>query len=173
MERPAVAGAALRAIAREPPDIVVELSMRRDLVEAVSALQRHEIDLAFGNVAALAGSLPHELTAELVMTDTIAALVSAHSPLAEQYPRSTGATLVAEGVNLGLDAFVHHVAGDPGLIAPVHLAAGRPHGRPRPAAPPRPALPLVRRPADRQHPPIPAARPARPAGSARTSRTGS
>lgn len=140
---------AVRAIAREQPHIVVELSMRRDLSEAVGALQRHEIDLAFGNVSGLPRPLPSELTAEPVMTDTIAALVSARSPLAdrdqitpddlarhgiwwpmagsshelrvfvEEYARSIGATLVADGVNLGLDAAVRRVADDPALIVPV------------------------------------------------------
>ena len=37
----------------------------------------------------------------------------------EQYAQSIGATLVADGANLGLDALVHRVAGDPAVIAPV------------------------------------------------------
>jgi DNA-binding transcriptional LysR family regulator len=140
---------AVRAIAREQPDIVLELSMRRDLAEAVGALQRHEIDLGFGNIAGLARPLARELTAELVMTDTIAGLVSARGPLAErdqitpddlarhgiwwpmagsseelrayveEYARSVGAPLVADGANLGLEAAVERVAADPTLIAPV------------------------------------------------------
>jgi DNA-binding transcriptional LysR family regulator len=140
---------AVRAIARDQPDIPVELSMRRDLMEALGALQRHEIDLAFGNVADLPNPLASELSAELAMVDTIAALVSAHSGLAdrdritsgdlvrcgiwwpmagssqelrafiETYAQSIGATLVADGVNLGLDAAVQRVADDPTLILPV------------------------------------------------------
>jgi DNA-binding transcriptional LysR family regulator len=140
---------ALRAIVRDQPEIVVELSMRRDLAQALGALQRHEIDLGFGNVANLAHPLPDGLTAELVMTDAIAVLVSAHSALAErdhlapsdlvrsglwwptagssqelrafaeEYVRSIGATLNTEGTNLGLDALVHRVADDPALVAPV------------------------------------------------------
>jgi DNA-binding transcriptional LysR family regulator len=140
---------AMRAVAREQPGIIVELSMRRDLAEAMGALQRHELDLAFGNVTALARPLPPDLTAELVFTDTIAALVSARSDLAtrdhlttedlarhgiwwpiagsseelrafvEEYARSIGAPLVTDGTNLGLDEAVKRVAGDPALIAPV------------------------------------------------------
>ena len=140
---------AVRAIAREQPNIVVELSMRRDLVDAVGALQRHEIDLAFGNVTGLPRPLPPELTAELVMADTIAALVSAGGALAdrdeitpadlvrrgiwwpmagtsrelrafiETYARSIGARLIDEGANLGLEAAVQRVAGDATLIVPV------------------------------------------------------
>jgi DNA-binding transcriptional LysR family regulator len=140
---------AMRAIASERPDIVLQLSMRRGLVEALGALERHELDLAFGNVAGVAQPLPSALTAELLMTDTIAALVSADSELAdrehitpadlvrtgiwwpmagsseevraftEDYARSIGATVVADRANLGLDALVQRVAADPTLIAPV------------------------------------------------------
>ncbi|HEY7147449.1 MAG TPA: LysR family transcriptional regulator [Streptosporangiaceae bacterium] len=149
---------AVRAIARDQPDIVVELSMRRDLVKGLDALQRHELDLAFGNAAGLDRALPPELTAELVMTDAIAALVSARSPLAGRdqvtpadlvrsgiwfplagssqelrafaagWAQSIGASLVGDDVNLGLDALVRRVAGDPALIAPV-VAAWLPAGR--------------------------------------------
>jgi DNA-binding transcriptional LysR family regulator len=140
---------AVRAIVRDQPDIVVELSMRRDLGKGLDALQRHELDLAFGNVEGLGHALPRELTAELVMTDPIAALVSTRSHLArrdqitpadlacsgiwmpmagsseelraftEAYAQSIGAPLVGDGANLGLDAIVDHVAGDPALVAPV------------------------------------------------------
>jgi DNA-binding transcriptional LysR family regulator len=140
---------AVRTIAREHPEIVVELSMRRDLAEAVGALQRHEIDLAFGNVEGLAHPLGPDLTAEVVMTDTIAGLVSMRSPLAERqrltaddlarhgiwwpmagtsrelrtyieaYAESIGASVVDHGVNLGLEAAVRRVADDPALILPV------------------------------------------------------
>jgi DNA-binding transcriptional LysR family regulator len=140
---------AVRQIVREQPDVLVELSMRRDLAEAVGALQRHEIDLAFGNIEGLPQSLPGELTAEQVLTDTIAALVSARSPFAgreqlttadlvrqgiwwpmagtsrelrnfiEAYAESIGAPLLSEGVNLGLEASVRRIADDPALILPV------------------------------------------------------
>jgi hypothetical protein len=140
---------AVREIARADPDVLVELSMRRDLVEAVGALQRHEIDLAFGNVAGLPDPLAPGLTAELGMVDTIAALVSADGALAdrdeitpadlvrrgiwwpmagtsrelrafiETYARSIGARLIDEGANLGLEAAVGRVAEDPTLIVPV------------------------------------------------------
>ena len=112
----------------------------------MGALQRHEIDLAFGNVEGLRDPLPTGLSSELMLTDTIAALVSRHSALAEQdeittadlvrkgiwwpmagtsqelrrfieaYAESIGAGLVSEGVNLGLDASVRRVADDPALI---------------------------------------------------------
>lgn len=119
--------------------------MRRDLVEALGALRRYELDLAFGNVAGVG----HPLSSELLMTDTIVALVSADSRLAdrrhltpadlvrhgiwwplagssrelrafvEEYARSIGASLVADRANLGLDALVQRVADDPRVIAPI------------------------------------------------------
>src|SRR5262249_33913648 len=65
----------VRAIAREHPGVAVEISMRRDLVQALGALERHELDLAFGNAANLGGPLPDEMSAELVTADPIAVLV--------------------------------------------------------------------------------------------------
>jgi DNA-binding transcriptional LysR family regulator len=139
----------IRAIAREQPEIVVELSMRRDLVEAVAALQRHDIDLAFGNVANLDQPLPPMLCAELVATDRIAVLVNAESVLAKretvtpddlvqhglwwpspgssqevrafarEYAESIGATLAEDGSNLGIDTLVERIAADPTVVAPV------------------------------------------------------
>jgi DNA-binding transcriptional LysR family regulator len=141
--------AAIRALARAQPDLVLELSMRRNLPGALGALQRHELDLAFGNVANLHRPVPPELTAELLMSDAIAVLVSARSALAdrdhvtpadlvrdgiswpmegssqelrafaEEYARSIGARLVAAGPNLGLEAAVDRVATDPALLVPV------------------------------------------------------
>ena len=145
---------AVRSVAAGRPDLVVELSMRRDLAAALTALQRHEIDLAFGNIDHLPGPLPGTLTAELVMADTIAALVSTNSPLAgrgevtpvdlvrsgiwwpvagssrelrgfaESYARSIGAALIADAANLGLDALVRRVADDPRSSPPL-WPAGR------------------------------------------------
>ena len=139
----------VRAAAREHPELTVELSMRRDLAGAVGALERHELDLAFGNVANLDRPLPAEMSAELVTTDPIAVLVNARGALAErehltpedlvrhgmwwpaagssaevrgfadEYARSIGAALTTGGSNLGLDALVERVAGDRDLLAPV------------------------------------------------------
>ena len=139
----------IRAAAAEDPGLTVEISMRRDLVQALGALERHEIDLAFGNVAGLGSPLPAGLSAELVTTDPIAALVNAAGPLAgrdrlspadlarhriwwptagsspelrafaEEYAATVGATLVTDGSNLGLPALVERVAGDPGIVVPV------------------------------------------------------
>ena len=139
----------VRAVAREQPEITVELSMRRDLAGAVGALERHELDLAFGNVANLERPLPGEMSAELVTADPIAVLVNATGALAArehvtpedlarqgiwwptagsspevlafagEYAGAIGATLTTGGSNLGLDALVERVAADPDLLAPV------------------------------------------------------
>jgi DNA-binding transcriptional LysR family regulator len=134
--------ALMRAAARADPDLVVELSMRRDLAAAVAAVQRHELDLAFGNTAALDTPLPQGLSSELVGTDTISVLVNARGPLAARdhltpddlarhgiwwplagssselqafvtgYAQSIGAPVTGVGTNLGLDAYVDRVASD-------------------------------------------------------------
>lgn len=138
--------ALMRAAARADRELVVELSMRRDLAAAVAALQRHEIDLAFGNAAALGAPLPQGLSSELIGTDTLAALVSSHGPLAGRdhltpddlarhgiwwplagssgelqafvtgYAQSIGARLESTGTNLGLDALIDRVASDPSAL---------------------------------------------------------
>jgi DNA-binding transcriptional LysR family regulator len=146
--------ALMRAIAAEHPDLVVELSMRRNLGEAIGALQRHEVDLAFGNVAHLGRAVAPGLEAELIATDAIAALVNTRGELgdrdqltpadlahhglwwpnpgsspevrafATEYATAIGAPLFTDGTNLGLDALVDRVSSDPATIAPV--AAGWP-----------------------------------------------
>jgi DNA-binding transcriptional LysR family regulator len=139
----------VRDVAREQPDLVVDLSMRRDLARALGALERHELDLAFGNAANLDRPLPPGTTARLVTTDPIAVLVNVRGALAErehvtpadlvrrgvwwpsagssaelrgfaeEYVGSIGASLRTEGSNLGLDALLERVATDPDLVAPV------------------------------------------------------
>lgn len=141
--------ALMRAVARADPGLVVELSMRRDLTAAVAALQRHELDLAFGNIAALDTPLPQGLSSELIGTDTLSALVNTGGPLAERdhltpgdlarngiwwplagssgelqayvtrYAESIGAPLVNVGVNLGLGAYVDLVSADPSALTMV------------------------------------------------------
>lgn len=58
--------------------------MRRDLAEAVRVLLRHDLDLVSGNIAGLAVPLAAVLSAQPMLADTIAALVSTHSPLANR-----------------------------------------------------------------------------------------
>ena len=72
--------ALIREVGRAQPDLRLELSTRRDLGDAVRALQRRELDLAFGNVAGLGRPLPRGLTAEPIADEPIAVLVNARGP---------------------------------------------------------------------------------------------
>lgn len=139
----------MRNLGRQRPDLPLELSMRRDLGEAVRALERHEVDLAFGNIGALERPLPTGVTSEVVAEDAIAVLVSARNPHARfarvtpedlvrtgiswpmagssrelravvgAYAASIGAPLLDLGSNLGLADVVDRVASDPDLVVPV------------------------------------------------------
>ncbi|MDQ1635427.1 MAG: hypothetical protein QOJ32_2236 [Frankiaceae bacterium] len=140
---------ALRAIALDHPGLVVELSKRRDLGKAVAALERHEVDLAFGDVSRLEAPLPDSLVSEPVLTDEIALLVNERSvwadrtavaptaldriwfPLAgssrelrafaEDYASSVGVELVPIGVNVGLAELVRRVVSDPTVVTCIVL----------------------------------------------------
>jgi DNA-binding transcriptional LysR family regulator len=138
--------ALVQAFASARPDVIVELSMRRNLLQALTALQRREIDAATGNVTGLAEPLPPELTCELVTTTPLAALVHQRSTLATRatitpddlrqhrlwwptqpgsvelnrfatdYAASIGVHLLTEGRNLGLDALVAEIQADPTTV---------------------------------------------------------
>jgi DNA-binding transcriptional LysR family regulator len=138
--------ALVRAFADSHPDAVIELSMRRSLPQSLAALQRHELDLALGNVANLDQPLPKYLTAQLVTSSPLAALVNVHSDLAPtatirpsdlqrrglwwpvqassaelaafaiEYAEAVGAPLATQGANLGLDVLLTRVAADPAVV---------------------------------------------------------
>jgi DNA-binding transcriptional LysR family regulator len=139
----------LQAFAGARPDVIVELSMRRNLLQALTALQRREIDAAAGNVAGLSEQLPAELSCELVTTSPLAALVHQHSPLATRatitpddlrqhglwwptqpgsvelnqfaaaYAESIGVPLSTDARNLGLEALVEEIQADPQTVTVV------------------------------------------------------
>ncbi|HKE66619.1 MAG TPA: LysR family transcriptional regulator [Micromonosporaceae bacterium] len=139
----------MRAAGRADPELLVELSMRRDLAAAIGALQRRELDLAFGNISALDTPVPQGLNSELIAADTISALVNTRGPLAGRdhltpddlarhgiwwplagssgelqafvagYARSIRAPLISVGTNLGLDAYVDRVVSDPSAVTMV------------------------------------------------------
>jgi DNA-binding transcriptional LysR family regulator len=141
--------ALVQAFASARPDVIVELSMRRNLLQALTALQRREIDAAAGNVASLPEPLPAELTCELITTSPLAALVHQHSPLAARatitpddlrqhrlwwpmqpggvelnqfaaaYAESIGVPLSTDGRNLGLEALVEEIEADPKTVTVV------------------------------------------------------
>jgi DNA-binding transcriptional LysR family regulator len=141
--------ALIREIGRALPDLRLELSTRRDLSDAVRALQRRELDLAFGNVAGLGRPLPRGLTAEPIADEPIAVLVNARGPfgrharvrpeelaphglwwpmsgssaelraVVEGYAAAIGAPLIDAGSNLGLEALVDRIAAEPAMVSPV------------------------------------------------------
>ena len=76
--------ALITAFAAGRAELVVEYSMRRSLPQSLAALQRREIDVAFGNLTGLPTGLPNGLAAELVTCTPVAALVSERSPLADR-----------------------------------------------------------------------------------------
>jgi DNA-binding transcriptional LysR family regulator len=140
---------AMRSIALDHPSLVVELSMRRDLAKAVAALERHEVDLVFGDASRLQQPLPDALVAERVLTDEIGLLVNENSvwaerevlapmvldriwfPLAgsspelrafaEEYARTVGVELIPIGANVGLAELVRRVVTDPEIVTCVVL----------------------------------------------------
>lgn len=138
--------ALVESFATGRPDLVVQMGMRRSLPLALTALQRREIDAAFGNVAGLSRPLPPGLSSELVTTTPLMALLNSNHPLAARshlsaddlrehglwwptepgspeldrfatdYARTLGVPLSTGGRNLGLNALLEAVRTDPGLI---------------------------------------------------------
>jgi DNA-binding transcriptional LysR family regulator len=76
--------ALVKQFALSQPDLIVEYSMRRSLPQALTALERRELDIATGNVTGLVQPLAPALTAELMTHTTVAALVSERHPVADQ-----------------------------------------------------------------------------------------
>ena len=141
--------ALVQTFARAHPDVVVELSMRRNLVLARAAVQRREIDAAAGNMAGLPEALPAEVDCELVTTTPLAALVHERSALARRpvltpddlrehnlwwpgqpgsveltrfvsgYAAFIGVPLSTDGRNLGLDALIDEIRTDPTTVTVV------------------------------------------------------
>jgi DNA-binding transcriptional LysR family regulator len=135
---------AMREVMLDHPTVVIELSMRRDLADAIAAVERHEIDLAFGDVRHLGRPLPHGLVTTPVLDDEIALLVNTSSSWADratvdpaelsriwfpfagsspelrrfaaEYAASIGAELVPIGANVGLGELVRRVAADPEVV---------------------------------------------------------
>jgi DNA-binding transcriptional LysR family regulator len=137
----------VRSFASARPELVVEISMRRDLQQALDALARGEIDLASGNLAGLdRGPAPDE-DHRLVACTPIVALISERSPLvstdtvardtlrsavlwwplsgsspelasfAAEYARSMGAELAGGSANLGLEVLLDQVEARPDVVS--------------------------------------------------------
>jgi DNA-binding transcriptional LysR family regulator len=72
----------LARIARRAPDLELAISERWNLDSSLRALQRHEIDVAFGRVDRSAGAWPDTLAHRPILFEPIAVAVSDHHPLA-------------------------------------------------------------------------------------------
>jgi DNA-binding transcriptional LysR family regulator len=68
--------ALVRAFAADHPDAILEIGMRRNLPAALDALRRHELDAVLGNVTSLGKALTPGLSARLVATTPLGALVT-------------------------------------------------------------------------------------------------
>lgn len=132
----------VRRFAEVHPDVVVELSMRRNLPQALDALRRRELDLAFGDITDLPGAAPSGLRAALVAVTPLVALVNRAGPLGRvsvvgradlaarrlwtpfgasspelaafvrRYAARLAVPVDTSGANLGVDVLVAHVAAD-------------------------------------------------------------
>lgn len=122
MGSPAPGHALVQAFAAERPQVVVEVSMRRNLALALSAVLRRELDVAAGDVASLDQPLPRELSAEKVTGSRLAAPVSDRSELAGDPAlgagdlRGSGLWWPRQASSPELDSF---------LAAPARFLAGR------------------------------------------------
>lgn len=78
-------------LTREHPDLLVEVSMRRSMGAAAEALERGEIDAAFGRVHDLANPWPAGLTRQLIYLERDAIGLPAAHHLANAAPIQTSA----------------------------------------------------------------------------------
>jgi len=141
----------VQSFAADHPEAVVELSMRRNLPQALTALARREIDVATGNVANLAEPLQAGLAAELITGTRLAALVNERNELAahdavgtqdlrrrrlwwpvqasspelnafaDEYARFIDTPLHTEGRNMGLQALLDVVRADAAIVTLVDI----------------------------------------------------
>jgi DNA-binding transcriptional LysR family regulator len=86
----------LRQLAAEP-DFVLELSMRRSLGGALDAIERRELDVAFGRPHDLGRRWPPGVARQLLFLEPVAAAVVAGHPLAAE-PVLTGEKLRDPGL---------------------------------------------------------------------------
>jgi DNA-binding transcriptional LysR family regulator len=73
---------ALQRVSSTVPNLEIEVTMRRNLGDAIAALQRREIDAAFGRVQDLAFPWPDGLSHRLVLLQPIGIAMAADHPLA-------------------------------------------------------------------------------------------
>lgn len=115
----------MRQLAAEP-DFVFELSMRRSLGGALDAIERGELDVAFGRTHDLGRPWPCGVSRQLLFLEPMAAAVVRSHPLAGEAVL-TAASLRKTGLWLPftetpeLSGFFHTFLGVPGEHAPANL----------------------------------------------------
>lgn len=137
----------VRTLTAALPQLVPELSMRRSLSAALDALERDELDVAFGRPFDLAREVPPDLAMEPVYLDPVAAVMSAQHPLAgtgalttedlrrtglwwpldnsqgellgflRRYAAEFGIPIATDGLNLGIDHLLDAIRTDPVRVA--------------------------------------------------------
>ena len=137
----------VRRLAAQIPQLVPELSMRRSLSAALDALERDELDVAFGRPHDLVRAVPPSLALQPFYLDPLAVVMSArHSrasaevltaedlrstglwwPLENnqgellgflrRYAAEFGIPITTDGLNLGVDDFLDAIRADPLRVA--------------------------------------------------------
>lgn len=137
----------VRRIAAQLPQLIPELSMRRSMSAALDALERDELDVAFGRPFDLARSVPPGLTLQPVYLDPLAAAMSVRharagaEALTPEDLRGTGlwwpldnspgelpgflgryaaefdVPIATVGLNLGIDHLLETLRADPTRVA--------------------------------------------------------
>jgi DNA-binding transcriptional LysR family regulator len=73
----------VEAVREVEPELRVEVSMRRSMQVALGALERGEIDVAFGRVGDVTGAWPSQISHRLVRLEPIAVVVAKSHPFAK------------------------------------------------------------------------------------------
>lgn len=137
----------MRRLSVAEPGLNIEVSMRRSVSAAIDALNRGEIDVAFGRVNDLESPMPEDLRHRLVLLEATGVLLNERHPLAQSpilrptdlrdgiWLPSSGASelsgyyrslaehaavpLVSGGANLGAEHAIERVLADPTLAVVV------------------------------------------------------
>jgi DNA-binding transcriptional LysR family regulator len=137
----------VRRLAAQLPQLVPELSMRRSLSAALDALERDEIDVAFGRPYDLGRAVPSGLALQPLYLDPVSVVMSTQHPLAgtevltvdhlrgtglwwplqdrqgellgylRRYGAQFGIPITTDGLNLGIDHLVDAIRADPERVA--------------------------------------------------------
>jgi DNA-binding transcriptional LysR family regulator len=111
----------VEAVQLTEPDLRIEVSMRRSLPAALGALERGEVDVAFGRVGDVSGAWPAQISHRLARLEPIAVVVAKSHPFAKAPAvtvaalRSSGAWLPDPGSALEWGSFVRRFSAECGV----------------------------------------------------------